>query len=37
VEGVSTTIPFHLKILQNEDFLRGDFHTRFIEDEIGEI
>lgn len=37
VEGVSTTIPFHLKILQNEDFLQGDFHTRFIEDEIEEI
>lgn len=37
VEGVSTTIPFHLKILQNEDFLRGFFHTRFIEDEIEEI
>ncbi|MCX6088803.1 MAG: ATP-grasp domain-containing protein, partial [Candidatus Atribacteria bacterium] len=35
IEGVSTTVPFHLKILQNEDFLRGEFHTRFIEDEIG--
>ncbi len=37
VEGVPTTIPFHLKILQNEDFLRGVFHTRFIEDEIEDI
>jgi acetyl-CoA carboxylase biotin carboxylase subunit len=37
VEGVPTTIPFHLKILQNDDFLRGVFHTRFIEDEIEDI
>lgn len=37
VEGVPTTIPFHLKILQNDDFLRGIFHTRFIEDEIEDI
>jgi len=37
IKGVPTTIPFHLKILQNEDFLRGVFHTRFIEDEIEDI
>ena len=37
VEGVPTTIPFHLKILQNDDFLRGIFHTRFIEDEIEDV
>ena len=37
LKGCSTTIPFHLKILQNDDFLRGIFHTRFIEDEIEDI
>ncbi len=34
VEGVPTTIPFHLKIMQNEDFSRGLFHTRFLEEEV---
>ncbi len=34
VEGVPTTIPFHLKIMQNEDFARGLFHTRFLEEEV---
>lgn len=32
VEGIATTIPFHLKILSHPDFLEGHFHTRFIEE-----
>lgn len=32
VEGVATTVPFHLKILQDQDFLEGRFHTRFLEE-----
>ncbi len=31
VEGVATTIPLHLKILQDENFQKGKFNTRFLE------
>lgn len=31
VEGVHTTIPFHLKLLENEVFVSGDFNTKFLE------
>ncbi len=31
IEGVSTTIPFHKKVMQNEYFKRGEFDTHFIE------
>jgi len=31
VEGVQTTIPLHQKILDNEDFLAGRIHTRFLD------
>ncbi len=31
VEGVSTTIPFHLKVMDNKVFQGGKFHTDFIE------
>jgi acetyl-CoA carboxylase biotin carboxylase subunit len=30
VEGVKTTIPLHLKILGNEDFLSGDYDVDFL-------
>ncbi|MFP4661893.1 MAG: acetyl-CoA carboxylase biotin carboxylase subunit [Halanaerobiales bacterium] len=30
IEGVKTTIPFHLKILNNAHFRKGDYHTNFI-------
>jgi acetyl-CoA carboxylase, biotin carboxylase subunit len=30
VEGVKTTIPFHLQIMQNKDFLSGAYTTGFI-------
>jgi len=32
VEGIATTIPFHLKILSHPDFLEGHLHTRFVEE-----
>ncbi|MBS1582199.1 MAG: acetyl-CoA carboxylase biotin carboxylase subunit [Bacteroidetes bacterium] len=32
IEGVHTTIPFHLLLLQNEKFRAGDFTTKFLED-----
>lgn len=32
IEGVRTTIPLHLQILENEDFQKGNFTTKFMED-----
>ncbi|MER2088785.1 MAG: acetyl-CoA carboxylase biotin carboxylase subunit [Sporosarcina sp.] len=31
IEGVDTTIPFHLKLMGNEVFESGDFDTKFLE------
>jgi acetyl-CoA carboxylase, biotin carboxylase subunit len=31
VSGVKTTIPFHLKLLEHESFVKGDFNTKFLE------
>ena len=31
IKGISTTIPFHKKILQNEVFISGKFNTDFLE------
>ncbi len=31
IEGVKTTIPFHLQLMRNEDFRKGNFTTKFIE------
>jgi len=31
IEGVKTTIPFHMQLMKNEDFRKGNFTTKFIE------
>ncbi|SEO30345.1 acetyl-CoA carboxylase, biotin carboxylase subunit [Amphibacillus marinus] len=31
IEGVSTTIPFHQRVLEHDVFLSGDFNTKFLE------
>ncbi len=31
IEGVKTTIPFHMQLMRNEDFRKGNFTTKFIE------
>lgn len=31
IEGVKTTIPFHLQLMQNEEFIKGNFTTKFLE------
>jgi len=31
VEGIKTTIPFHLKLMRNEQFRAGNFTTKFLE------
>ena len=35
IEGVETTIPFHLRVLENENYLKGNVTTAFIEKEFG--
>jgi len=31
IEGIKTTIPFHLQLMKNEEFRKGNFTTKFIE------
>jgi acetyl-CoA carboxylase biotin carboxylase subunit len=31
IEGIKTTIPFHMKILDNPEFISGNFNTHFLE------
>ena len=31
IEGIKTTIPFHLQLMQNEEFRNGNFTTKFLE------
>lgn len=31
IEGIKTTIPFHLQLMRNEDFRKGNFTTKFME------
>lgn len=32
IEGIKTTIPFHRALMDNEDFLAGNYTTKFMED-----
>ncbi len=32
IEGVKTTIPFHSQLMENEDFVAGNYTTKFMED-----
>jgi acetyl-CoA carboxylase biotin carboxylase subunit len=31
IEGIHTTIPFHLQLMDHEKFVEGDFNTKFLE------
>jgi len=31
IEGIKTTIPFHKKLMENDDFKKGNFTTKFME------
>lgn len=31
IEGIKTTIPFHKKVMNNADFIKGDYNTSFVE------
>ncbi|MGL2859510.1 hypothetical protein ACQKAM_09480, partial [Helicobacter pylori] len=32
VEGIKTTIPFHLEMLENADFRQAKIHTKYLEE-----
>ncbi|MEJ2003574.1 MAG: acetyl-CoA carboxylase biotin carboxylase subunit [Cyclobacteriaceae bacterium] len=32
IEGVKTTIPFHLRLMEDEEFRKGNFTTKFLDD-----
>jgi acetyl-CoA carboxylase biotin carboxylase subunit len=36
ISGVSTTIPFHLQVMDNEKFKKGELSTHFIEEEFSQ-
>ena len=31
IDGVKTTIPFHRKLMENKDFIEGNYTTKFLE------
>ncbi len=35
IEGIKTTIPFYKKLIKNQNFIQGNLHTHFIEEEFG--
>ena len=37
IEGVTTTIPFHQRVLKNRSFLRGELTTTFLQDHAEEL
>ena len=32
IEGIKTTIPFHRQLMDNPDYLLGNYTTKFMED-----
>ncbi len=37
IEGITTTIPFHKRLLNNESFLHGETYTRLIQEEAAAL
>src|SRR5258706_917317 len=37
IEGVTTTIPLHKRLLRNESFIRGETYTRFLQEEAAAL
>jgi len=35
IEGIKTTLPFHQKIMEDEDYLKGHFFVNFVEEKYG--
>ena len=36
LEGIKTTIPLHLRLLEDDAFLSGEYHTGYLEELLGE-
>ena len=34
ITGIPTTVDFHLRMLERPEFLQGDVHTKFVEQEM---
>ena len=32
IEGVKTTIPFHQKLMNHPDYIKGEYTTKFMEE-----
>ena len=32
IEGIKTTIPFHQKLMEHKDFIKGEYTTKFMEE-----
>ena len=32
IEGIKTTIPFHQKLMKDENFRKGEYTTKFMDD-----
>ena len=32
IDGIKTTIPFHKKLMKNENFIKGNYTTKFLDD-----
>lgn len=37
IEGITTTIPFHLRLLKHPGFISGNTYTRFIQEEASAL
>lgn len=37
IEGITTTIPFHQRLLKHPGFVSGDTYTRFIQEEAAAL
>lgn len=37
VQGVSTTLPFHRRLVEHEQFIRNQVHTRWVEENLAEL
>lgn len=37
IRGVKTTIPLYIKIMEDEDFRKGNFSTKYIEEKLNEL
>jgi acetyl-CoA carboxylase, biotin carboxylase subunit len=37
IEGITTIIPFHKRLLRHEGFIRGETYTRFLQDEAASL